>query len=120
MAPISFSQLGPGALSWKARQPPKLVGRALGQKEHIFFSLLGRVCPDLRPWAGGWPVGTLLYEVTLQAPLLLARGQWLQGSALLRPWAKVGLLQDCPASYSSSCSAVGAPCWPPARGPLAR
>lgn len=33
---------------------------------------------------GGWLGGTLLYEVTLQTPLLLVREWWLQGSALLR------------------------------------
>lgn len=56
---------------------------------------------------------TGLYEVTLRALLLLARGRWLQGSALLQLWARVGLLQDFPTS-SSCCSATGTPCWSPA------
>lgn len=62
---------------------------------------------------------TLLYEVTLKAQFLLAGEQWLQGSAILRPWAKAGLLQECPAS-SWSCSALGIPCWSSAKRSPAR
>lgn len=71
------------------------TGGGGGGQVCFFPIILERVCPDLRPLPGGRLAGTLLYEVTLQAPFLLARGTVATGlcspAAMGQGWAAPGL-----------------------------
>lgn len=71
------------------------AGEGGGGQVCFFPIILERMCPDLRPLPGGRLAGTLLYEVTLQAPFLLARGAVATGlcspAAMGQGWAAPGL-----------------------------
>lgn len=71
--PDQLVQPGPGVLPGGSGSPLS-TRQGPGVEWAHLSSLLGRACPDLRPRQGGWLAGTLLYEVTLQVPLLLAGG----------------------------------------------